>query len=119
MYIVFFSQVFELLYWIKEMNIVILEILSIKIKFSLNLKRYQSKLLNNCFCTYIIGHYNLASHTTYIVYVNFIHEWRDLQFKVDSERQIFEKLFMAILFALSFCQKSAEEIAVEIFSFDI
>ena len=33
----------------------------------------------------------------------FIHKWRDLQFKVDSERQIFffEKLFMAILFILS------------------
>ena len=28
-----------------------------------------------------------------------IHKWRDLQFKVDSERQIFfEQLFMAILF---------------------
>ena len=31
----------------------------------------------------------------------FIHKWRDLQFKVDSERQIFfEKLFMAILLTL-------------------
>ena len=58
--------------------------------------------------TYIIGHHNpsvriidLASHTTYVVCVNFIHKWRDLQFKVDSERQIFfEKLFMAILFTL-------------------
>ena len=45
--------------------------------------------------TYIIGHYNpsvriidLVSHTTYVVCVNFIHKWRDLQFKVDSERQI-------------------------------
>ena len=55
---------------------------------------------------YIIGHYNpsvkiidLASHTTYVLCVNFIHKWWDLQFKVDTERQIlFEKLFMAILF---------------------
>ena len=46
--------------------------------------------------TYIIVHYNpsvriidLVSHTTYVVFVNFIHKWRDLQFKVDSERQIF------------------------------
>ena len=39
--------------------------------------------------------YDLASHSTYVVYVNFIHE-----FKVDSERQILEKLFMAILFIL-------------------
>ena len=44
--------------------------------------------------------YDLVSHTTYVVCVNFIHEWWDLQFKVDSERQIFEKLFMAILFTL-------------------
>ena len=29
------------------------------------------------------------SHTTYVVCINFIRKWRDLQFKVDSERQIF------------------------------
>ena len=64
----------------------------------------------------IIDHYNpsvriidLASHTTYVVCVNFIHNWWDLQFKVDSERQIFEKLFTAISFnSQSFCQISAE-----------
>ena len=46
--------------------------------------------------TYIIGHYNPSvriiapvSHATYFVCVNFIHKWRDLQYKVDSERQIF------------------------------
>ena len=43
---------------------------------------------------------DLASHTIYVVCVNFIHEWRDLQLKVDPELQIFEKLFMAILFTL-------------------
>ena len=53
--------------------------------------------------------YDLASHITYVVCVNFIHEWRELQFKVDSERQIFEKFFIAILFTQSFCQKSAEK----------
>ena len=52
--------------------------------------------------------YDLTSHITYVVCVHFIHEWRDLQFKFDYKRQIFEKLFMAFLFALSFCQKSAE-----------
>ena len=43
--------------------------------------------------TYIIGHYNpsvrvidLVSHKTYVVCVNFLHKWRDLQFKVDSKR---------------------------------
>ena len=30
--------------------------------------------------------YGLASHTTHVVGVNFIREWRDLQFNVDSER---------------------------------
>ena len=57
--------------------------------------------------TYIIAHYNtsvriinLVSQTTYIVCVNFIRKWRYLQFKIDSERQIFEKLFMVILFIL-------------------
>ena len=43
--------------------------------------------------TYIIGHYNpsvrivdIVPHATYVVCINFIHKWRDLQFKVDSER---------------------------------
>ena len=36
--------------------------------------------------------YGLASHTTHVVCVNFLREWWDLQFNVDSERQIFEKL---------------------------
>ena len=62
------------------------------------------------YITYIIGYYNpsdriidLVSHTTYVAWVNFIHKWRDIQFKVDSERhflRVFEKLFMAILFIL-------------------
>ena len=40
-----------------------------------------------------------VSHTTYVVCINFIYNWRDLKFKVDPERHIFvEKLFMAILF---------------------
>ena len=59
--------------------------------------------------TYITGLYNpsvriidLGSHTTYVVYVNFIHKWRNLQFKDGRSRQSadFEKLFMAILFNL-------------------
>ena len=38
-----------------------------------------------------------------------LYMWWDLQFKVDSERQIFEKIFMAIFIdPQSFCQKSAE-----------
>ena len=54
--------------------------------------------------TYIIGLYNssvrimdLVSDTTNVVCVNFIRDWWDLQFNVDFERQIFDKLFMAVL----------------------
>ena len=43
---------------------------------------------------------DLVSYTTYVVCINFILKWRGLQFKVNSERQISEKLFMAILFTL-------------------
>ena len=46
---------------------------------------------------------DLVSHTTYVVCVIlYISGGRDLQFKVDSERQtfFFEKLYMAILFTL-------------------
>ena len=66
-----------------------------------------NQILENTDETYIIGRYNPSariidrvSHNIYIVCVNLIHKWRDLQFKVNSERQIFEKLFMAILFTL-------------------
>ena len=52
--------------------------------------------VQSCKHTYIIGPYNpsvwvidLVSHIAYVVRVNFIHKWRELQFKVDSERQIF------------------------------
>ena len=57
--------------------------------------------------TYIIGHYNpsvsiidLVSHTTYAACVNFIHKWRDLQFKADSERQIFLRNFSRQIYLL-------------------
>ena len=50
--------------------------------------------------THIINHYNpsvriidLVSHITYVVCVNFIHKWQNLQFKVVSERQIFWETF--------------------------
>ena len=42
--------------------------------------------------------YGLASYTTHVVCGYFIREFRDLQFNIDSKRQIFEKLFMAGLF---------------------
>ena len=52
---------------------------------------------------------DLVSHTTYVVCINFIHKWRDLQFKIDSKRQIFCETFHGkFIYSPSFCQKSAE-----------
>ena len=60
---------------------------------------------------YVISHYNpsdLASHTTYVAFVNFLHKWWDLLFKVDAKRQIFGKVFMIISnYFHNFCQKSS------------
>ena len=54
--------------------------------------------------------YGLASYTTHVECINFICEWRDLQFNVDSERQIFEKHFHdRFIYSQSFCQKSADQ----------
>ena len=50
------------------------------------------------------------SDTTYVVWVSFIYEWRDLQFKVDFKWQIFEKLFMAEFLPQICWEKVAEEI---------
>ena len=87
-----------------------------------------------CHCnlhTYIIDHYkpsvriiDLVSHTTYVMCVNFIHKWRYLQFKVDSERQIFWETFHDNFNLLSefFPEICREEIAVGIlfvFCFDV
>ena len=73
--------------------------------------------------TYIIKHYNPSvriidpvSHTNYVVCVNFIHKWRDLQFKVDSEQQIFLRNFSWQFYLLSELLPEIcwEEIAKEI-----
>ena len=69
-------------------------------------KTFFMLLTDNELHIYIIGRYNpsvridVVSHTTYVVCINFIHKWRDLQFKIDSE-QDFLRNFMAILFAHS------------------
>ena len=39
--------------------------------------------------------YDLASHTIQNVRLNFKREMRNMRFKVDAKRQIFEKLFLA------------------------
>ena len=86
-----------------------------------------SNEIKNCIVTialqtYIIGHYkpsvriiDLVSHTTHVVYVNFMREWRDLQFNVDSERQIFSWQFYLL-------SEFLPEIAAEklfVFCFDV
>ena len=53
--------------------------------------------IHNWSLQYFFQDYDLASYTTYVVCVNFIHEWQDLQFKENSERQIFENLFSEFL----------------------
>ena len=37
-----------------------------------------------CFCYLRSQDYDLASHTAYVVSINFTHKWRDLQFKVSK-----------------------------------
>ena len=46
--------------------------------------------------SYISGHYNpsariidLASHIIYVACIDFMHEWQDLQFNIEADRQIF------------------------------
>ena len=61
---------------------------------------YQRLLFVDTHISFIIGLYNPSVRITSQLLTPlmscaliFIHEWLDLQFKVDSERQIFEKLF--------------------------
>ena len=66
-----------------------------RIKFCFNAgafnQRYKTNF-NSYMYTYIIGHYN-PSHTTHVACIDFICKWRDLQFNVDSQLQIFEILY--------------------------
>ena len=85
---------------------------AINIKFSMDqfcvLREHGVKFSENRIAfdpTYIIGHYNSSVR----IIVNFKRERRDLQFNVDSERQIFEKLFDdRFIYFQSFSYKSAE-----------
>ena len=63
--------------------------------------------------------YGLASHITHVVGVNFMRKQRELQFNVDSEQQIFEKLFHGRFILLSefLSEICWEEIGLEIFFF--
>ena len=81
--------------------------------------------------TYITDHYNpsvriidLVSHATYVVCVNFIYKWRNLQFKVDSERQTFLRNFSWQFYLLSefvpeICWEEIVEVIRFVFCFDV
>ena len=102
-------------------------------EFKLSAKLYDVNIicLHTPLYTYIIDHYNpsvriidLVSHITYVVCVNFIHKWRDLQFKVDSERQIFWETFHGNFYLLSdilpeICWAEIAEEILFIFYFDV
>ena len=64
--------------------------------------------------------YELASHTTYVVCINFIHKWRDLQFKSRLRKTDFWEAFHgSCIYSQSFCRKTAagKEVVEEIFSY--
>ena len=77
-----------------------------KYKIKLSYVLYQ---IIHCNWHTFIQDYGLASHTNYFVWDNFIHEWRDLQFNVDSALQRLEKLlYSSVTYCQSFCQKYAQ-----------
>ena len=95
-------------------------------EISINVNKLLAVLLLPVYLhTYIISHYNnsvriivLVSHTTYVLWVNFIYKWRDLPFKVVSERQIFWEAFHGnFIYSESFCQKSALSVLLFFFFF--
>ena len=72
----------------------------------------------------IIGHYNpsvriidLVSHTNYVVCVNFIHKWRELQFKVDSFHGRF--LFTLRVFVRNLMRGNCRRNTFFVFCFDV
>ena len=54
--------------------------------------------------------YGLAFHTTHIVYINFIPEWRDVPLTLNPDDRFFEKPVQGgFIYFESFCQKSVEK----------
>ena len=50
--------------------------------------------------------YDLGAHITNGVYVNFIHDWWDVQFIFESKRRIFKRLLITNLFTVSVFARS-------------
>ena len=78
---------------------------------------FWSHLVHNWSLQHFSQDYGPVLQATCGVYGNLIYECRDLEFKVDSEQQIVEKLSRAILFALRELSPEIcwEEVAKEIF----
>ena len=68
--------------------------------FSKGVWRSRFTYIHNWSLQHFSKDYDLASRTTYVVCVNFMHDWRDLQFKFVFQPKIFEKLLTSILFTL-------------------
>ena len=63
-------------------------------------------------------------YTTFVVCVNFIYEWRDLLFKVDSERHIYLRNFslqfyLLLKLLLEICGEQIAEDILFVFRFDV
>ena len=56
---------------------------------------YIRTYIHNCPLQPFSQDYGLPSHTTHIVCVNFMREWRDLHFNFDSEQQILRNFFIS------------------------
>ena len=85
----------------------------------------------NSFHTCVIRHCNpsvriivMVSYATYVLCVNFIHKWRDLQFKVDSKRHIFLRNFSWQFYLFSevlpeICREEIVKVILFVFYFDV
>ena len=76
---------------------------SLKDIFTIKMKQCNTVVIKVDYYTYIIGHYkplvriiDLASHTTYIECVNFIHKWRNLQFKTVGMTDFFHGILFDV-----------------------
>ena len=80
--------------------------------------RLYNKYIHNWSLQPFSQDYILVSHASYVVCVNFIHELRSLQFKVDSELQIFEKFTWQFYLLSEFLPEiGGEEVDEDIFSY--
>ena len=102
--------------WINVRNMDVWIFAYLKFRGEWNLKRF----IHNWSLQPISQDYWLS----FSLCVNFIHKWRDLQFKVDSERQIFWETFHDNFYILSellteICWEKIAEKILFVFCFDV